>query len=283
MIVIHSLEEMKERASRWRDAGNRIGLVPTMGALHKGHLSLALKARAENHAVVVSVFVNPTQFGPHEDLAAYPRDLAGDEALCREAGVDVVFAPRAEEMYPPGHATAVRVSGLTSRLCGASRPGHFDGVATVVTKLFHLVTPHRAYFGLKDYQQFRVIERMAADLDLPVTVVGCPTVREPDGLALSSRNRYLSPPERTSALSLSRALAAAEKAVRAGNGGREALLGAARAVITAAPGTRVDYLELVHPRTLEPVDGVGAGGALLAMAVFVGTTRLIDNIILEGK
>lgn len=282
MIVVDTLEGMRERSSRLRDGGNRIGFVPTMGYLHAGHASLMRRARAESHAVVVSVFVNPTQFGPNEDFAAYPRDLARDEAICREAGVDVLFTPRAEEMYRPETATTVHVARLTEGLCGASRPGHFDGVTTVVAKLFHLVAPHRAYFGLKDYQQYRVISRMVEDLDMPVAVVGCPTVREADGLALSSRNKYLDPAQRSSALSLSRALAAAREAAAAGRRGRAEVLAAARSAIEAAPGTRIDYVELVHPLTLEPVPQVAGEGALLALAVFVGKTRLIDNTILEA-
>jgi pantoate--beta-alanine ligase len=281
MIVIDSIEAMKERSTRLRVEGNRLGFVPTMGSLHEGHLSLMRRARAEDHEVVVSIFVNPTQFGPGEDFAAYPRDLSRDSALCREAGVDVLFTPRAEEMYPQGFSTTVKVKGLTEELCGLSRPGHFDGVTTVVAKLFSIVRPHTAYFGLKDYQQFKVVERMAADLDLPVKVTGLPTVREPDGLAMSSRNAYLSPAERSSALAISRALRAAEEAAAGGEKGAAALLALARSVLGQAPGARIDYLELVDPETLTQAAAVGPRGAVMAMAVFAGRTRLIDNALLR--
>jgi pantoate--beta-alanine ligase len=281
MLILDSIAAMKERSTRLRVEGNRLGFVPTMGSLHEGHLSLMRRARAQNHEVVASIFVNPAQFGPGEDFAAYPRDLVRDGELCRAVGVDVLFTPRADEMYPPGFATTVKVRGLTEGLCGLSRPGHFDGVTTVVAKLFSIVRPHAAYFGLKDYQQFKVVERMASDLDLPVRVVGVPTVREADGLAMSSRNAYLAPAERLSALALSRALRAAEEAAGKGEKGAAALLDLARRVIGQAPGARIDYLELVDPDTLEKAAAVGPRGAVMAMAVFVGKTRLIDNALLR--
>jgi len=281
MITIDSIAAMEEKSTRLRVEMNRLGFVPTMGFLHEGHLSLIRQARTENHAVAVSIFVNPTQFGPAEDFDAYPRDLPRDSAICREAGVDVLFTPRPEEMYPAGFATAVTVRGLTAGLCGRSRPGHFDGVTTVVAKLLSIVRPHRAYFGLKDYQQFRVVERMVADLNLPVKVVGLPTVREPDGLAMSSRNARLSQRERSSALFLSRSLREAQALADRGEKDAEPLLAAARAALMGAPDARIDYIELMDPRSLDPVAEVGPEGAVMAMAVFIGKTRLIDNALLH--
>lgn len=254
-----------------------VGFVPTMGYLHKGHLSLVEAARAANEQVVVSIYVNPTQFGPREDFAAYPRDLSGDSAMLENAGVDVLFAPTNAQMYPDGFATTVRVDGaLASGLCGAARPGHFSGVTTVVMKLFNIVRPTRAYFGEKDAQQLAVVRRMAQDENLDVEIVGCPTVREPDGLAMSSRNAYLSPTERVAALSLVQALDLAETLIR--NGERDVAMLRKRLLdrFELVEEARVDYVEFVDAATLAPVERV-QGRTLLALAVYIGKTRLIDN------
>jgi pantoate--beta-alanine ligase len=276
---ITSTAEMRAWADRARGAGQRIGLVPTMGYLHDGHLSLVAVARRRADACVASIFVNPLQFGPSEDLDRYPRDLPRDRAALRAAGVDVLYLPSAAEMYPPHFQTEVTVSRVTAGLCGRSRPGHFSGVTTVVTKLFNAVKPHVAVFGEKDFQQLAVIRRMATDLDTGIDVVGAPIVREPDGVAMSSRNAYLSADERAAARCLSRALAAARGALAAGARDAAALLAAVHAVLDAEPLARVDYAELVDVESLEPVDRV-VGSAVLALAVFIGCTRLIDNTIL---
>jgi pantoate--beta-alanine ligase len=258
----------------------RIGLVPTMGFFHEGHLSLIRRAREECATVVVSLFVNPKQFGDGEDLDAYPRDEARDAALAEKCGADILFAPPLEEVYPDGFATTVEVAGLTDALCGASRPGHFAGVTTVVTKLFNMVGPDVAYFGQKDAQQALVIRKLVRDLDMPVRIEMCPTVREPDGLALSSRNAYLSPDERARALALSRSLRAAEAAVAAGRTGADDVLAAAREQLQQA-GLEPEYLELRSAQDLAPVERVN-GSTLLAVAAQVGRARLIDNTILTG-
>ncbi len=280
MTVVRTVAEMKALCRQWRREGKRIGLVPTMGALHEGHLSLVRASKERDDVTVVSVFVNPTQFGPNEDFRAYPRDLDKDAACLRQAGVDVLFHPEAAGMYPAGFRTYVQVEDLQDRLCGKSRPGHFRGVATVVLKLFHIVAPDRAYFGAKDAQQVVIVRRMARDLDLDVEVVACPLVREPDGLALSSRNAYLSTAERSAALVLSTALRWAEKAVAAGERDGARLAAGVRSVIEREPLARIDYVEAVDPETLEPVAELG-GEVLLALAVFVGATRLIDNVRLR--
>ena len=255
-----------------------VGLVPTMGALHDGHLSLVAAARVECATVVASIFVNPLQFGPSEDLARYPRDLDGDLAKLDAGGVDVVFTPDAATFTPANRLTTVQVAGLTDRLEGASRPGHFDGVATIVTKLFNVVAPQRAYFGEKDFQQLAVVRRMTRDLDVPVQIVGCPIVREPDGLAMSSRNVYLSALQRNQALALSRCL----HAVSAGfDGDVDAARERLTSTLSAASGVRLDYAEIVDPETLAPLEGVVTGPAQALVAAFVGETRLIDNIRLE--
>ncbi len=279
MRVVRTLEEMRQaRAS----LTGSVGFVPTMGYLHEGHLSLVRRARSECQHVVVSIFVNPTQFGPGEDYQRYPRDEARDLALLEREGVDLVFVPSAAEMYPEGFATWVEVSGpLTGRLEGASRPGHFRGVATVVLKLFNLVQPHRAYFGEKDAQQLRVVRRMVSDLNLPVEIVPCPTVREPDGLAMSSRNVYLSPEERTQALALSRALELARRLVR-----EEGLRDAAELrrrledFLRRSPGVALDYVSVAHPETLAELERI-EGPALVLLAARVGPARLIDNALIE--
>jgi pantoate--beta-alanine ligase len=263
----------------WRATGGTVGLVPTMGYLHAGHLSLVARARPENERVAASLFVNPTQFGPQEDLARYPRDLERDRAQLAEAGCDLLFAPEVGEMYPPGFATRVEAGPVAEPLEGARRPGHFAGVATVVAKLFGIFRPDRAYFGQKDAQQLAVIRRMARDLDLGVEVVGCPTVREADGLALSSRNSYLDAAERQAAPVLYRALQAARDRWAGGEREAEALRAAMRAVLDAEPRARTDYVSVADPDSFRELDRV-EGPALLSLAVFLGRARLIDNILL---
>jgi pantoate--beta-alanine ligase len=281
MRIVRTVADVRAAVHETRSRGGSIGLVPTMGALHDGHLSLVRAARAANDLVVMSLFVNPTQFGPSEDLAAYPRDEERDAQLAAAAGVDVLFAPGVSEVYPTGFATSIHVSGLTDVLDGAARgAGHFDGVATVVTKLFQMVAPDRAYFGQKDAQQVLVVRRLVRDLDMPVEVVACPTVREPDGLAMSSRNVYLDPASRERATALNRALEAAQQAVTEGRTDAAAVLAAASAVLSSA-GIEPEYLELRSPDDLAEVARVG-GPTLLAVAARVGPARLIDNRILEA-
>ena len=267
------------RAAR-RHAPAPVGLVPTMGALHNGHLSLVKRARDECATVIASLFVNPTQFGPNEDFERYPRDEGRDFALLREHGVDIVLAPPVEEVYAPGHATTVRVAGVTERLEGAHRPGHFDGVTTVVAKLLSMVQPDSAYFGQKDAQQLVVIRALVRDLDMPVAVVECPTVREPDGLALSSRNVYLSAEEREQALSLSLGLRHAREAFDGGERDAERLRTLARETIEARPLAVIDYVSLADAVTLDELEGSVERPALLSLAVRFGGTRLIDNVTL---
>jgi pantoate--beta-alanine ligase len=280
MKVVPTVAGMKALVRQWKRAGKRIGLVPTMGYLHEGHLSLVRASKERTDVTVVSIFVNPTQFGPNEDFKKYPRDLHKDSAYLEKAGVDCLFHPEAAEIYPPGYRTYVEVQGLQDRLCGKSRPGHFRGVATVVLKLFDIVAPDAAFFGAKDAQQVLILRRMAADLDLDVEVVTCPLVREPDGLALSSRNAYLSSDERKAALSLSIGLRWAERAVAAGERDAAKIVAGIVAVLEAEPLARVDYVEAVDPETLEPVAEL-RGDVLVALAVFVGRTRLIDNVRLH--
>jgi len=262
---------MLAASRRWRAQGLEVGLVPTMGALHAGHLRLIEAARAENKVVVVSVFVNPIQFGPGEDFARYPRDPARDAGLLSAAGVDAVYRPSVEVMYPPGSSTRVRVSGVADPLEGAARPGHFEGVATVVSKLLTATEPDRAYFGQKDAQQAAVVKRLIRDLDFPVEIRVCPTVREPDGLALSSRNAYLGPDERRAAASLSSALRLAAEAYAAGEHRPDHLRAVLCGRLEAEPLTRVEYAEVVDPETFTPP------GTLAVLAVGIGKTRLIDN------
>jgi pantoate--beta-alanine ligase len=270
-----------EEARAWRRGiRGSVGLVPTMGAVHAGHLALVGRARRENDSVAASVFVNPTQFAPHEDLSSYPRDLDGDRALLGDAGVDLLFAPAPEAVYPAGFATTVDVSGPALRLEGQRRPGHFRGVATVVLKLVNLIAPDRAYFGQKDAQQLAVVRQMARDLDLPVSIVGCPTVREPDGLALSSRNLYLGPEDRRAAPVLHHALDQATALWAAGERDADALRRALHRILSSAPRARVDYAALVDPETFAELEG-RCEVALAALAVFFGTTRLIDNALLS--
>ena len=268
--------ELQARSLSWRAEGLRVGFVPTMGALHEGHLSLVREARRRCDRVVVSIFVNPLQFGPNEDLDAYPRDLEGDSRLLEDAGADALFFPSKETLYPAEHRTRVRVCELTEPLCGRSRPVHFEGVTTVVAMLFQVALPHAAFFGKKDYQQWRVLERMAQDLLMPVEVVGLPTVREPDGLAMSSRNAYLDDEQRARATALSRGLRAAKAEVVGGERDARAVEAAARAVIEPAVD-RLDYLEARDAKSLATIDRVERP-AVLAVAAFIGKTRLIDNI-----
>jgi pantoate--beta-alanine ligase len=261
----------------WRGrARGSVGLVPTMGALHPGHLSLVERARGENDHLAASVFVNPTQFGPQEDLSRYPRDLDRDRALLEEAGVDLLFTPAVDEMYPAGFTTAVEVAGPATRLEGERRPGHFRGVATVVLKLFNLVLPHRAYFGQKDAQQLAVVRRMVRDLDLAIDVVACPIVREPDGLAMSSRNLYLGPEDRKAATVLHRALERAAALWGEGERTGARLRQAMTEVVAAEPRARLDYASVADPESFAEIDGP-ARSCLAALAVFFGATRLIDN------
>lgn len=282
MITVETIADARTACDAARRAGKTVGFVPTMGYFHEGHRSLIRVARSANDFVVVSLFVNPTQFGPTEDLSKYPRDPEGDAAAAEAEGVDLLFMPTAAEMYPTkprGVRTTVHVDGLTTGLCAGTRPTHFDGVTTVVAKLFSIVGPCRAYFGRKDAQQLAVVRRMTTDLDLPVEVVGCPLVREPDGLAMSSRNAFLTAEGRHAATVLSRALFLASEA--AANGERDAAVLRAVVVDTIAtePAVRLDYAEVVDAVTLEPVEHV-ATDTLIAVAVFVGTTRLIDNATL---
>lgn len=283
--VVTTITEVRRRCDDARRAGRRVGLVPTMGFLHAGHASLMRAAAHRDDFVVVSVFVNPIQFGPHEDLDAYPRDLEGDRLTAADAGVDLVFAPTSAEMYPTGPPrTTVRVEGLTAGLCGAHRPGHFDGVTTVVAKLAAIVGPCRAYFGRKDFQQLRVIEQMVADLDLPVEVVGCPLVREADGLALSSRNAYLEPSERAAATVLFRSLREASRLLARGARDPRGVLDAVRATLATEPAVRPQYVELVDVARLEPVREIDGRRALvLALAAHVGRARLIDNMVVSWR
>lgn len=280
MQVIDTVAALRQYLAGERAHGKCIGLVPTMGYLHAGHLSLVHAARQECDVVVMSIFVNPRQFGPQEDLESYPRDMERDLALAREAGVDVVFTPEVDEVYPSGYQTEVMVSTLTQPLCGASRPGHFNGVTTVVAKLFNMVGPDRAYFGQKDYQQATVIQRMVTDLDMPLTIVACPIVREDDGLAMSSRNAYLNPEERQAALVLSRALRLAQEQLIQGERQPQRLETTLRDAIAVEPLARIDYVTVCDPHTLQRVEHL-SGSVLVALAVFIGATRLIDNVLLD--
>lgn len=277
--IVREPARMRAMTEDLRRDGRVIAVVPTMGFLHDGHLSLLREARRRADVVVMTLFVNPTQFGPNEDLDRYPRDEAGDVAKARASGADLVFAPDVAGMYASGAQTFVQVRELQRPLCGASRPGHFDGVATIVTKLFNIVRPHVAVFGQKDFQQLALLRRMVLDLDFDIEIVGMPIVREPDGLAMSSRNKYLSAAEREQALCLSRALAAARAAYDAGERDAAALLATARAELDRAPLARVDYLELRDAATLGDVARVQAP-AVIAVAAFFGATRLIDNTVL---
>ncbi len=278
MRVLHTIEEMRTARAALGD----VGLVPTMGFLHEGHLSLVARARAERTSVVATIFVNPTQFGPGEDLSRYPRDLERDLALLEAAGVDVVFAPDAEVMYPQGFDTRVEVLGVTDVLEGAIRPSHFSGVATIVTKLFNIIQPTHAYFGQKDAQQSVVVRKLVRDLDLPVEVITAPTVREADGLALSSRNSYLTPAQRIAAPVIFRALTKAKELFDAGETDADVLRRAERAVLETVPDLKIDYISIASAQTLRELV-VAEPGALASMAVRLGSTRLIDNLLLGER
>jgi pantoate--beta-alanine ligase len=267
------------RACRDARSGRRLALVPTMGALHEGHLSLVRAAKAACGLVAASIFVNPTQFGPNEDLAKYPRSFDRDRDLLEKEGVKLLFAPPVEEMYPAGATTWVNVEGLSEKLDGRSRPGHFRGVTTVVAKLFHIVEPDAAFFGQKDAAQLAIIRRMTRDLNFPVEVVGRPIVREPDGLAMSSRNAYLDPQQRKQALVLQRSLMRVKKCWETGERDAAKLLAAGREEMVTEKSVRLDYLEIVDPDSLDPVEAA-ASGTLIAVAAYVGPTRLIDNLLL---
>ncbi|WP_020475315.1 pantoate--beta-alanine ligase [Zavarzinella formosa] len=278
--VVPSIAEVRQLVREARQAGRRVGFVPTMGALHAGHAALIRQARLETDFVVVSIFVNPTQFGPTEDFGKYPRTLEDDRQLCTAVGTDLIFAPDAATMYPPDASTFVEVPALQTGLCGDRRPGHFRGVATVVLKLFNIVAPDVAYFGQKDYQQARLLQQMAEDLNVPTQVVMCPTVRESDGLAMSSRNRYLSPVERGHAVCLIQSLEHAKLMLAAGERHVNLLVRGMVDILEQTPGARIDYVEIRDAKTLQPI-GVVERPAVAALAVFLGTTRLIDNLILN--
>ncbi len=280
MRMVTSPAEMLRTVRDARSRGERVGLVPTMGFFHAGHLSLMRAARVENDLVVVSIFVNPAQFGPREDYRDYPRDLERDARMAAEAGVDCIFHPRVEDMYPEPYRTYVEVEGITEGLCGASRPGHFRGVATVVAKLFHIIPAHRAYFGLKDAQQVMVVRRMVEDLNFDIEIVACPTVREEDGLAMSSRNVYLDREERKAATALYRSLRLAEELVEAGERDAAKVTAAMRELLASEPLVEPEYVEAVDWGLLRPVRHL-RGEVLVALAARVGRARLIDNVILR--
>jgi len=281
MQVARTIAEARVAVAAARRAGKAVGLVPTMGALHEGHLSLVRRAREECDFVVLTIFVNPTQFAPGEDYAQYPRAEERDRALAEAEGVDLVFAPSTEEMYPPGALTTVHVDGLTEVMCGPFRPGHFDGVTTVMAKLLNITTPDRAYFGQKDFQQLQILRRMTRDLDLPVAIVGCPTVREPDGLALSSRNAYLSEEDRQAAPALHRALLAGARVAARGGTADEVEEGV-RAALASEPRFQLQYVEARRPDTLRR-DSLPGPPLVIAVAAHLGATRLIDNVVVEKE
>ncbi|GKT08086.1 pantoate--beta-alanine ligase [Desulforhabdus sp. TSK] len=282
MRIIEKVSEMQQQADAWRREGKRIALVPTMGYLHRGHLTLMQKARNHADIVVMSVFVNPIQFGPGEDFERYPRDMERDVRLAKEVGVDVAFSPSATDMYPEGYQTHIEVTEVTRPLCGKSRPGHFQGVTTVVGKLFHIVKPHTAIFGEKDFQQLVAIRRMVKDLNMDIEILGHPIVREEDGLAMSSRNVYLNSEQRKNALRLSQSLREAQTLVRQGERNSAAVLARVRNILEAGKDMRIDYAEMRHPETLQEASQI-EGPVLLALAVFVGATRLIDNRVLNAS
>ena len=282
MRICNTIEDMRAASRAERRGNKRLGFVPTMGALHEGHLSLVRDAKASCDAVAASIFVNPTQFGPAEDLAKYPRSFDRDRELLEKEGVELLFAPSVEEMYPAGAVTWVTVEGLSGKLDGRSRPGHFRGVTTVVAKLFHIVEPDAAFFGQKDAAQVAIVRRMVRDLNFPVEIVACPIVREPDGLAMSSRNAYLDEQQRKQALVLHRSLLRVKKFWDAGERRAANLVAVGCEEIAAEKSVRLDYFEIVDPDSLNAVERV-AEGALVAVAAFVGTTRLIDNILLSSR
>lgn len=282
MKIISSALEMTAFSRTAQRAGKQVGFVPTMGALHQGHLSLVRAARAQSDVVVVSIFVNPTQFGPNEDFAKYPRSFEQDKAMLESEDVDCIFYPTVEEMYPAGATTWVTVEGLSEKLDGRSRPGHFRGVSTVVSKLFNIVHPNAAFFGQKDAAQVAIIRKMVRDLNIDVKVIVCPIVRESDGLAMSSRNAYLNPHEREQALVLNRSLMRVQSLVKQGEQSAARLIEAGKGTIAEEPAVRLDYFEIVNPDTLDPVGNISRG-ALVAVAAYVGPTRLIDNLLLPQK
>lgn len=278
MKIAYTVAEVREQVKAWRKEGLTVGLVPTMGYLHEGHASLMKKAVEQNDRVVTSVFVNPTQFGPTEDLESYPRDFEKDTALCESLGVSMIFHPEPEEMYAPDFCTWVDMDVLSKTLCGKSRPIHFRGVCTVVSKLFHIVTPDRAYFGQKDAQQLAIIKRMVRDLNMDIEIVGCPIIREADGLAKSSRNTYLNAEERKAALVLSKAVFLGQEMTQSGEKDAAVIKKAMVETIEAEPLARIDYVEIVDGLSMQPVDHID-GPILAAMAVYIGKTRLIDNFM----
>lgn len=279
MKIVSTIQEVREQVNQWKKEGKSVGFVPTMGYLHEGHMSL-IDAASENDKVVVSIFVNPMQFGPNEDLASYPRDLDHDAKMCQEHGVDLIFHPTPEEMYGDSFYSYVDMNVLTDELCGLSRPVHFRGVCTVVTKLFNIVRPDKAYFGQKDAQQLAIIKRMVKDLNMPLEIVGCPIIREKDGLAKSSRNTYLSDEERKAALVLSRSIALGKKMVEEGEKGSKKVVDAMTAEIQKEPLAKIDYVKMVSLETMQQVETI-EGGILTAIAVYIGKTRLIDNFMYE--
>lgn len=280
MKIAYTVKEVREQVKAWREEGLTVGLVPTMGYLHEGHASLMKKAVEQNDRVVASVFLNPMQFGPTEDLEAYPRDFGQDCKLCDSIGVDMVFHPEPEEMYAPDFCTCVDMDVLSKTLCGKSRPIHFRGVCTVVTKLFNIVTPDRAYFGQKDAQQLAIIRRMVRDLNMDIEIIGCPIIREEDGLAKSSRNTYLNEQERQAALILSKAIFLGQKMVEEGERDAATVKKAMTELIESEPFAKIDYVEVVDGLSMQPVDTYKKP-TLTAMAVYIGKTRLIDNFIFE--
>ena len=283
MLVVKTIKEVKEQVQSWKEQGLKVGFVPTMGYLHSGHGSLIERAKKENDKVVVSIFVNPTQFGPNEDLDKYPKDLAGDTNLVMETGGDLIFAPDTKEMYPENIYTFVNTSVLDNNLCGLSRPGHFRGVCTVVSKLFNIVNPHRAYFGKKDYQQLAIIKKMVKDLNFDVEIIGCEIVRSSEGLALSSRNSYLSETEKDESLILNKTLKELEKKIKNGEKDVKNLIEWATTNIHSISSTKVDYIKIVNSDTMEDLETVNRS-ALIALAVYInGKVRLIDNLEIIGE
>ncbi|MBE0447893.1 MAG: pantoate--beta-alanine ligase [Actinobacteria bacterium] len=282
MLEVHTIDELREALAAERMKGRSIGFVPTMGYFHEGHITLMKEAKKRADTAVVSIFVNPTQFGPNEDLDKYPRDLDRDRSMAQEAGVDILFTPSAEEIYPEGYASYVDVIGITRVLCGKSRPGHFRGVATVVTKLLNIVQPNIALFGEKDWQQLAVIKKLVADLNIDIEIVGMPTVREEDGLAMSSRNIYLAPEERSAALIISKSLKLAQNMVDNGEGDASNILSALRGAIEGEGLVELEYLEICDPESLVPVKEITAD-TLIAIAARVGAARLIDNALIRPQ
>ena len=278
MKVITTIDEVRDQVKSWRNNGESIGLVPTMGYLHEGHQSLMASAKKDNQRVIVTIFVNPMQFGPKEDLASYPRDLERDKKACQQMGVDLIFCPSADEMYDANFNSYVNVNGLTDALCGKKRPGHFKGVCTVVTKLFNITQPDRAYFGQKDAQQLAVIQRMVQDLNIPIEIIGCPIVRESDGLAKSSRNSYLSDNERKAAVCLYQSIELANTMIAQGERSVATILSAMQLLIEQQSLAKIDYIEFVDLSSLKPVSQL-TQDTLCALAVYIGKTRLIDNFI----